>query len=95
MFDPMFEAWADALGPWIVPAAIAGFLMLVVGFVLAFWIGKRRFGRRNFAGVEEFSSFGHAIGSQLAEGVVGLVGALLVFAGFILAYVGIFAWLHR
>ena len=42
------------------------------------WIGSRRFGRRNFAGVEQFSSFGSSVGHRVAEGLVGLVA--MVFA---------------
>lgn len=91
MFDGMYAAWAEALGPWTAPAAILGVIALVSGLALAAWVGRRRFNRRNFAGVEQFDSFSHAVGSQFLEGLVGMIGALMAFAGFILAFVAVFA----
>ncbi|NBC32156.1 MAG: hypothetical protein GVY13_05710 [Alphaproteobacteria bacterium] len=53
----------------------------ILGFALLIWVGRRKFYRTNQAGVQEYSSYMAALGSNVLEGgVVLLAGALLIFA---------------
>jgi hypothetical protein len=90
MFDSMYAEWAGALAPWIPIAVVLAIVFTPAGIGLIAWSGRRRFGRRNFAGIEEFSSYSHAVGSRLIEGFVDRVGVLALatglLAGFFAAY---------
>ncbi|WP_135230180.1 hypothetical protein [Deinococcus fonticola] len=67
-----------------------GILMVVVGAVLQFWLGNRAFKRRNQSGLETFSSYGKAMGTQAGERIILVISRLLIFVG--LVWVGS-AWL--
>ena len=76
---PLFDG---ALRAYLAPAVLIAGVSFSIAVVLRLWTGRRRFGRRNFAGVEEFDGYGQAVGKRLLEGFVGLVMALflLLFA---------------
>ncbi|MRR35447.1 hypothetical protein EG829_12360 [bacterium] len=88
--DSMYSQWALAMQPWLAPLAGLAILLVPAGLVLMIWTSRRRFNRRNVAGVEEFSSYGQSVGSRLLEGLVDRVGILLLaiglFAGFAAGY---------
>lgn len=90
MLDSVYAQWGQVLQPWLVPLAGLAILLIPAGLVLMVWTSRRRFNRRNFAGVEEFSSYGQSVGSRLVEGLVDRVGILLfaigLFAGFAAGY---------
>ncbi|RYY24523.1 MAG: hypothetical protein EOP41_05835 [Sphingobacteriaceae bacterium] len=60
-------------------------VFLAGGFFLRFQINKRQFNRRNVAGVEEFTSYGKAYTTQMAEKIGRLVGIFLIVIGALLA----------
>ena len=90
MFDSMYATWAHALAPWVPVAVVLAVVFTPIGIALLVWSARRRFYRRNIAGVEEFGSYSHALGSRLTEGFVDLVGTLAfatgLLAGFFAAY---------
>jgi preprotein translocase subunit SecG len=46
---------------------IIAFIFLVPGVILLFWINKRKFNRRNVAGLEGFSSYEKSLVVRLLE----------------------------
>ena len=60
-----------------------GIIFLAVGFILKYWVNRRRFYRRNQFGVEEFKSFTRSRIISLIEGVTGAVGWLLIIVGIV------------
>lgn len=66
--------------------AAFGGILLVSGAVTWFWVGRRRFRRRNQAGIEEFSSYGGMVLARAFEkllrfgAVLAVVSGLLVMA---------------
>ena len=96
VFDSMYATWAEALAPWLLPMGLVGVVATAAGIAMLMWAGRRRFNRRNFAGVQEFSSYGQAVGRRLVEaladsfgGVVMAIGLLALFAA------GYGLWLQR
>lgn len=81
MLDQVFAGFGALLAPWVRPAAILAGCSLAVTLALWAIIGRRRFNRRNFAGVEEFDSYGSAVGHGLFEALLEFVAApcLVVF----------------
>lgn len=65
-----------------------GVVFVVVGIAGFVFVGRRRFYRRNVAGVEEFSGYGSMLGSRFFETSVRLVSFLLFVVGVILTIVG-------
>jgi hypothetical protein len=63
---------------------VLAIIFLLGGIVLRFQINKRRFNRRNAAGVEEFKSYGRAYTTQMAEKVGRLLSLALIVIGVLL-----------
>ncbi len=86
----MYAQWAHAMAPWVLPLGLTALLLGPSGIALMAWAGRRRFNRRNFAGIEEFSGYGDALGSRMIEGFISLMGRLFfavgLLAGFVAAY---------
>lgn len=77
-----------------VAMATASLIIAIIAFTLGigfiYWINRRKFYRRNMAGLEGFSSFEKSVAVSLFERIVKLIGYLLIIAGFIflwLAYI--------
>jgi len=69
---------------------VVGIIFLVICWVINLIIGRRKFYRRNQAGVEEFESYGKAVGTNLFEGAltkiatgIGVVGIIMIIIGWI------------
>lgn len=92
MLDSMYAQWADTMAPWILPLALLALLLTPTGVVFIAWSGRRRFDRRNFAGVEEFNSYWHAVGSRLVEGLIDRSGTLLVLVGLLAGFAAGYAF---
>jgi hypothetical protein len=60
-------------------------IFIAGGFYLRFQINKRRFNRRNMAGVEEFKSYGNAYTTQMMEKLGRYVGFFLILIGIFMA----------
>ncbi len=64
-----------------------GVILTVIGLVLGYWRQKRKFDRTNFAGVEQFPSYGRKLVATTFDDLIywGAIGSL--FSGlFILAF---------
>jgi len=81
MLDGMYAEWGRVLAPWLWPAVFAMIAGLAIGFRLVAWSGKRRFARRNFAGVEQFDSYGQSVGHRMLESLVDLAAMPFLFVG--------------
>lgn len=66
-----------------------GSIMLIIGWIIRYRIGRRRFNRRNFAGVEVFSSYGKATVTRGFETFMRFLGGIFVFLGIIFIAYGI------
>lgn len=86
MLNPMYAQWAHAIAPWVLPLGVAAVLLTPAGAALMVWSSRRRFHRRNFAGVEEFPSYGHVVGNRLIEGLVERSGALVLAVGLLAGF---------
>lgn len=60
------------------------FIFLTPGLVLFFWINKRKFNRRNVAGLEGFSSYEKSVFIRFLEGIGKLVSYVLIIFGLFL-----------
>lgn len=69
---------------------LTGILIVLASFAVQSWLGRRAFQRRNQAGLQTFSSYGKAVGTQAAEGLLRLLSRIVLFVG--LVWVGS-AWL--
>lgn len=63
---------------------ISAILMIVVGLCIRHIVGRRRFYRRNVAGIEEFDSYGAAQFTQLWERLAHLLGSILLGLGILI-----------
>lgn len=67
---------------------VIGIVFFLIGCVGVYWTGKRSFERRNVAGMEEFESYGKAVGTKALEGVISLIAKVLIFLGFLMFCMG-------
>lgn len=61
--------------------AVVSIILLVLGGYGIYWTNKRRFERRNMAGVEEFSSYGKSVATKGGEQILRLGSWLLIVFG--------------
>lgn len=60
-----------------------GLILISIGLLIRYLIGRRKFNRRNVAGIEVFSSYLTAVAIQFLERLFNLFGFLLVAFGII------------
>jgi len=65
-----------------------GCALLLLGVLLRYWISRRRFYRRNAAGVEQFRRFSHKVTSQFFERIVAFISILMILSGILLLLAG-------
>lgn len=65
-------------------ALIIGIVLLAAGGLARFWVGRRKFHRRNAAGLEEFQSYGGALATQGLERLASIAGVVLILFGLML-----------
>lgn len=67
---------------------VMGLVFLAIGVAIIFWTNKRAFKRRNMAGVQEFSSYGHSLLIRTLErfGRIGAWFFILAGAGSLLTF---------
>lgn len=63
---------------------LTGPTFIVLGLVIRYAVGKRRFNRRNQFGMELFSSYGPGVVTRIAEALGRITWALLIFVGIVL-----------
>ena len=96
MFDSMYHEWAQLMTPYVLPTTLAAVVMLPVGLALMVWAARRQMYRRNFAGVQEFRSYSHAVSSRLFEGIASRIGAGIFALGWFAAlFAGYWLYLRR
>lgn len=59
-------------------------LGILVSLALFIWISRRRFYRRNVAGLEEFKSYSSAVFNTLGEGLLKFIAWVLLLSSLIL-----------
>ncbi len=68
------------------PFLIVGIICLVAGIILNYSINRRRFYRRNNAGLETFSSYEKAVGTSCLERIGKLTGLVLIALGALMLF---------
>jgi hypothetical protein len=61
-------------------------LLIATGLLLRYWIGKRRFDRKNVAGLQNFTRYRNAVIILTIENIVVWIANLLIVAGVALYY---------
>ena len=71
-------------------AILFGLILFAVAAWFGFWLERKKFYRRNSAGIEQFESYGNMMRIKIKEGsmkavavLVGLAGVICIFAGLI------------
>ena len=73
---------------WV--SIVGGALVLLLGILIRHLIKRRRFYRRNVAGLESFHSYTRSVLIPFIEGIFNLLGLLLILSGGIVLLFGIF-----
>jgi hypothetical protein len=73
------DAW---LASWAWPLLVLSVVLLALAYFLEHVLRRRRFYRRNIAGVEEFRSYRHVVVTGLQETGIVLMGAAIMLASF-------------
>jgi hypothetical protein len=68
---------------------IAGLALTVLGLLIRYSIGRRRFNRRSPFGLQQYHSYKEALGTRAGEGCAAGFGALLILAGILLTLAGL------
>jgi hypothetical protein len=67
-----------------------GFLLIAIGLVIRYQIGRRRFNRRGIGGLQHFDGYGRGLITTIIENFINLMGTLILRAGiFLLVIAGI------
>jgi len=69
--------------------ATLGLILLGAGIWVWMFVGRRRFMRRNIAGIEEFNGYGGMLVTRFAEKGLRVFAVLLVLGGFGLMMSGV------
>jgi hypothetical protein len=57
------------------------YLLFILGFGLLYFVSRRKFNRRNIAGIEEYENFEHAIGNSLVNKILKIIAYILIIIG--------------
>ncbi|HEV7379774.1 MAG TPA: molybdenum ABC transporter permease [Dyadobacter sp.] len=57
------------------------YVFFLLGFGLIYFVNRRKFNRRNVAGLEEYSSFEHAVGNNLLNKVLKVLAFVFILLG--------------
>ena len=63
---------------------VAGPALTILGLVIRYSIGRRRFNRRSPFGLQQYHSYSEAVGTRLGEGCASSFAVLLILAGILL-----------
>lgn len=53
-----------------------GIIFLVIGQLIAFYVGRREFYRRNEAGMEEFKNYTSAVTNKIFEKILSIIAGI-------------------
>lgn len=59
-------------------------ILLTIGLLLRYIIGKRRFNRRGIAGMQYFKFYGVALVTTIIERIVNIIATLMIIGAIIL-----------
>jgi len=66
-----------------------GLLLVSIGLLIRYQIGRRRFNRRGIGGLQQFPTYGRFMLTVIIEKVIYLIGTLCLWAGlFLLSLAG-------
>lgn len=65
---------------------VIAFIFLIPGILLVFWINKRKFNRRNVAGLEGFSSYEKSLFIRFVESIGKWLAYALIIIGLLLLW---------
>ena len=68
---------------------IIGITSILFGLIIQYFIGRRRFNRRNPVGLQQFKSYNQAAITQAGEGCTRSFATMLVLAGIMLTLAGL------
>jgi hypothetical protein len=84
------------MAPWILPLGLLGIVATPAGIATLMWAGRRRFNRRNFAGVEQFAGYGDSLRKRLIEGLAESIGVLVFAIGLLALFAAAYSlWMQR
>ena len=63
---------------------ILAIVLLAVGILIRYIIGKRRFNRRGVGGLQHFKSYGMGLATIFIERVLNIVACLMIIAAIVL-----------
>lgn len=66
---------------------IAGVVLVVLSGVLHFFLQRRRFYRRNQAGIERFTSYSSSLFTRFFEGLLRLLSIAMFLGGLFLCFI--------
>ncbi len=61
-----------------------GIVISLIGFLLCYFVGRRRFNRRGIGGLQHYNSYETAIVTTLFEKLVKLLGIVLLIIGLLM-----------
>ena len=59
-------------------------VLVAIGLILRYFIGKRRFNRRGIAGMQYYNNYKQALITTTIERLANIIASLLIVAGIIL-----------
>ena len=68
---------------------VAGIVVLLLGLLIRYSVGRRRFNRRTPFGLQQYRSYNEALATRSGEGCARVIGNLLILAGAVLVLVGL------
>ncbi|OJW55584.1 MAG: hypothetical protein BGO55_03320 [Sphingobacteriales bacterium 50-39] len=68
---------------------VAGIVSFLLGLIIRYYTGRRRFNRRTPFGLQQYRSYNEALATRSGEGCARVIGTLLALAGLVLIFVGL------
>ena len=63
-------------------------ILVAVGILIRLWVNRRRFYRRSWGGLQQFSSYSKALFETIGERVLMLLSVVLFIAALIILIIG-------
>jgi hypothetical protein len=67
---------------------VLGIILIIIGCIIIYFIGRRKFYRRTITGSEQFKSYERSLVTPLIERLLRTIGILLVLVGIFFWFVG-------
>lgn len=66
---------------------VLGIIFIILGFVFRYIIGKRRFDRRTYGGMQRFENYNKSLGVPILEKIFIFLSTIIILAG--LFFIGV------